>query len=129
MGEAHLVIWCSWRLEHKGLPLVSSDASGEACEKQLRKVIGRTVRAVEITPSRDLRLVFSGGFVLCAFSDHVGDDADFDGNWELWTPEQAYLIGTDLSCEVIDRKDNRPMHLPPRGERWQSDLAKRHGGN
>jgi len=126
MGEAHVVIWCSWRLEHSGVPLVSSDADGTTCETQLRKVVGRSVRSVDVSSSWDLRILFSGGFSLYAFPDHVGNDADFDGNWELWTPDQAYLIGTDLSCEVMDREENRPMHLPPRRERWQANVSRQH---
>lgn len=116
-GERHLILWCSWRLERGGLPIISSDGTEQQCQEHLQVLVGRTVRLVEISSSWDLRLVFSGGVALSAFPDHVGQSADFDGNWELWTPEQAYLVGTDLECKVIDR-ENRVLAPRDRQDRW-----------
>jgi len=116
-GELHLIIWCSWRLDKGTGPLVSSDGDEQVCHDRLGALIGRTVQAVEVSPSWDLQIGFSGGFLLSAFPDHVGESANFDGNWELWRPDQAYLVGTDLTCEVMDR-DNRPLTLRSRRRRW-----------
>ena len=116
-GERHLILWCSWRLERSGLPIISSDGTEPQCQEHLQVLVGRMVRQVEISPSWDLRLVFSGDVALIAFPDHVGQAAGFDGNWELWTPEQAYLVGTDLECKVIDRQ-NRVLAPIARQDRW-----------
>ena len=117
-GDSELLIWCSWRLDDANGPATSSDDNPERCEAAIRQLIGHTVRAVDIAGLWDLRIVFNGGFVLSALPDHVGPEASFDGNWEVWRPEQAYLIGTDLTCKVID-PENRPMQLAPRRGRWK----------
>lgn len=115
-GESNLLVWCSWRLEESTGPLASSDNDPLFCERALRRLIGKPVQSVEISPSWNLQLSFTGGFMLSVFPDHVGPEAIFDGNWELWRPDQAYLIGTGLTCEVIDR-ENRPLRLQT-GRRW-----------
>lgn len=117
-GESELLVWCSWRLDDARGPLTSWDDQPERCEAGIRRLIGHAVRAVEIGAGWNLRLDFAGGLVLSVMPDHVGPSARFDGNWELWRPDQAYLIGTDLGCRVIDR-ENRPMELRPRAGRWQ----------
>ena len=116
-GELHLIIWCSWRLDKGNAPLISSDGDEQLCHDRLGVLIGRTAQAVQVSPSWNLQIGFSGGFVLIAFPDHVGESANFDGNWELWRQDQAYLVGTDLTCEVIDR-ENRPLRLRSRRGRW-----------
>jgi hypothetical protein len=72
---------------------------------------------VEIGAGWNLRLDFASGLVLSVLPDHVGPSASFDGNWELWKPAQAYLIGIDLRCEVIDR-ENRVLTPSGRQDRW-----------
>ena len=116
-GESHLLVWCSWRIEDGKGPLASSDNDFDVCEQAIRRLIGRAVREVRIGPGWDLRVEMSSGLTVTVFADHVGAKAIFDGNWELWRPDQAYLIGTNLACEVIDRQ-NRALSLQPRGGRW-----------
>ena len=116
-GESEVLVWCSWRLDAANGPLTSWDDQAENCESGICRLIGHTVRTVEINSGWNLRLSFSGGMVLSVLPDHVGFAASFDGNWELWRPDQAYLIGTDLSCRVIDR-ENHPLELQPRSGRW-----------
>lgn len=115
--EVYVIFWCSWRLENGAGPLVSCDASMKVCEEKLDGLVGRTIQTVAISPTWDLRIGFSGGLALTAFPDHVGASPAFDGNWEVWGQDQAYLIGTDLACKVMDRHD-RPMQLRPRQGRW-----------
>ena len=117
-GESHLLVWCSWRIEDAKGPLASSDSDAELCEKVVRRLIGKTVQVVEIRPGWDLRLDLSSGLTVAVFPDHVGPEANFDGNWELWRPDQAYLIGTDLACDVMDRENRRLRPQPQKG-RWQ----------
>lgn len=117
-GESHLLVWCSWRLADAAGPLASSDSDRETCEAAAARLIGKTVRHAEIGDGWDLRLQLTSGLRVSVFPDHVGPEANFDGNWELWRPDQAYLIGTDLACEVIDQK-NRPLRPQPRAGRWQ----------
>ena len=118
VGESHLLAWCSWRIEQAGRPLASADSSREECEAAVRQLIGKAIRQVDILPGWDLRLALSSDLTVNVFPDHVGPEANFDGNWELWRPEQAYLIGTDLTCQVIDRQ-NRPLQLQPQAGRWR----------
>ncbi|GEM_PF-1513270 len=117
-GESHLLVWCSWRIEDAKGPLASSDSQADLCEKVVRQLIGKTVQRVEIRAGWDLCLDFSSGLTLNVFPDHVGQEANFDGNWELWRPDQAYLIGTDLTCDVIDCENRRLRPQPQKG-RWQ----------
>lgn len=106
-GESHLVVWCSWRIEQAGRPLASSDSEPEESKAAVRRLVGKTVRQVDILSGWDLRLTLTSDLTVKVFPDHVGPAANFDGNWELWRPEQAYLIGTDLTCQVIDRQNRR----------------------
>lgn len=116
-GESNLLVWCSWRLDRRNGPLTSWDGEAEQCEAGICRLVGRTVKSVDIGAGWDLRLAFSGELLLTVFPDHVGEAASFDGNWEVWRKDQAYLIGTDLACEVIDR-ENRPLRLRDRQGRW-----------
>ncbi len=123
-GESNLLVWCSWRLDQGGSPLTSWDDQAGRAEAGVRGLVGRTVKAVTVGPGWNLQVEFTGDVMLLVFPDHVGPQASFDGNWELWRPDQAYLVGTDLTCEVIDR-ENRPMQLQPRQGRWRlEDEAK-----
>jgi len=116
-GESELLVWCSWRLDEQAGPVTSWDDDAKRAEAGICRLIGHRVRDVAIGSGWNLRLEFTGAMVLSVLPDHVGPNASFDGNWELWRPEQAYLIGTDLTCEVIDR-ENRPLRLQSRRERW-----------
>jgi hypothetical protein len=73
---------------------------------------GKTVCRVLVGDGWDLRVEFTGGLTLTVFPDHVGPHAAFDGNWELWTPELYYSVGTDLECGVETRQ--YPPTLPAR---------------
>jgi len=106
-GESELLVWCSWRLDDAKGPVTSWDDEPQRCEDGIRGLIGHGVRNVEIGAGWNLRVDFASGLVLSVLPDHVGPSASFDGNWELWRPDQAYLIGTDLTCEVIDRENRR----------------------
>jgi hypothetical protein len=117
-SESHLLLWCSWRIDDAKGPLASSDSDFAECKQAVERLIGKVVQHVEIQSSWDLRLSMSSGLMVSVFPDHVGPEANFDGNWELWRPDRAYLVGTDLACEVIDRQ-NRPLELRPDGGRWQ----------
>jgi hypothetical protein len=103
VGESHVVVWCSWRIDDAGGPVGSSDNDARACGRAVERLNRRLVQDVEIGVDWSLRLRMSGGVVLTVFPDHVGPDANFDGNWEVWRPDRAYLIGSDLSCEIVDR--------------------------
>lgn len=122
-GESSLLVWCSWRLDGEKGPVTSWDDEGTHCQAGISRLIGRTVRNVSISGLWNLQVEFNGGLVLSVFPDHVSPSASFDGNWEVWQPTQAYLIGTGLMCEVIDR-ENRPLHLQPRQGRWQAKRTK-----
>jgi hypothetical protein len=116
-GESHLLVWCWWRIDAAEGPLASSDNEPDLCESAVRRLIGKTVQRVDIGAGWEMRLAFNAHVILNVFPNFVGPNADFDGNWELWRPDQAYLIGTDLRCEVIDRQ-NRPMQPRSRQGRW-----------
>ena len=116
-GEANLLVWCSWRLDGPRGPITSCDDDA-GCEAGIRRLIGHTVRSVEIGDRWNLRLEFTGDLLLNVFPDHVGPAASFDGNWEVWKPKQAYLIGTDLNCEVLERGDES-RRLVPAESRWR----------
>jgi hypothetical protein len=115
VGESHLLVWCSWRIDDEKGPVASSDNEIAVCDEAIKRLVGKTVRRVEIGRGWDVRMEFSGGLAVSLFPDHVGPEASIDTNWELWRPERAYFIGDDLNCEVTDRQ-NRPLR--PAG-RWQ----------
>jgi hypothetical protein len=117
-GESELLVWCSWRLDDAKGPVTSWDDESQRCEDGICGLIGHSVRNVEIGAGWNLRLDFASGLVLSVLPDHVGPSPSFDGNWELWKPDQAYLIGTDLTCEVIDCENRRLRPQPQKG-RWQ----------
>ncbi len=122
-GENQLVVWCSWRMADSNGPMASSDSDRDTCEAAIGQVIGKTVRHVEITEGWDFRLEFTTGLVLSMFPDHVGSDASMDTNWELWRPDRAYFVETNLTCRVTDTQD-RTLCPQPGTRRWQ--LAKPH---
>lgn len=104
VGESHLLVWCSWVLYGPRGPITSSNDETEGLEKGLARLVGQTVQAVDIEPQWCLSVSFSHGLLLKVFPDHVGPMAIFDGNWELWRPLDAYLIGTNLKCKVVQRE-------------------------
>ena len=125
--EIGLLVWCSWTLRDARGHLTGSDDETDGLEKGLRRLVHRLVRSVEIgTTNWYLRLGFSGGLDLYVFPDHVGPAASFDGNWEVWRPTDAYLIGTDLSCEVIER--DYPL-VEPGEQAGDEKTAGRQGSN
>ena len=107
-GEANLLAWCPWRLDGKRGPVVrpitSWDDDPARCLAGIRRLMGRAVRSATIEFGWFLKLNFSGGFTLNVFPTHVGANASFDGNWELRTPDAAYEIDTELTCQVRSRK-------------------------
>jgi hypothetical protein len=123
MGESNLLVWCSWRLDGEKGPMTSWDDETGRCVTGIRSLIGRTVRDAVISDRWNLQLAFTGGWTLNVFPDHVGKKASFDGNWEIWQPRQAYFIGTDLMCEVMDRQE-RHLRLQPQQGRWRVQTDK-----
>ncbi len=117
-GESELLVWCAWRLDRQGGTGTSWDDKPDRCEAGIRSLIGQTVSAVEITDRWDLVLEFNGKSILRVFPDHIGASASFDGNWELWRPDQLYSVGTDLMCKVVDRQE-QPVRLRPASGRWK----------
>jgi hypothetical protein len=102
-GEFGLMVWCSWRLETARGPVTSSDDETPQMEIGLRRLAGKTISKVSILDGWFLRIEFSNGWVLSVFPDHVGPNASFDGNWEVWTSDRLYAVTTNLTCEVERR--------------------------
>jgi hypothetical protein len=111
-GECGLMVWCSWRLANRKGPLTSSDDESPRRDEGLRGLASRTIVQVGILPSWDMHVEFSGGLMLSVFPDHVGAAASFDGNWEVWTPDLLYAVGTDLVCEVGPREFPNALARP-----------------
>jgi hypothetical protein len=123
-GEFGLLVWCSWRLASPKGPVTSSEDESPALIEGLRRLVGRRTCRVSFAEGWYLRVDFTGGLTLTIFPDHVGPQAIFDGNWEVWTPELHYSVGTDLECSVNPRQ--YPPSLPTHGSsRWRgADGAK-----
>jgi hypothetical protein len=118
VGESHLLVWCTWRIDSASGPVASSDSDYGVCDQAVEMLIGKTAQRVEISDDWRVRVEISSGLVVNIFPDHIGPDASFDGNWELWRPDRVYSIETDLACQVQDR-DNRPLRPQPSADRWQ----------
>lgn len=103
-GEFGLMVWCTWRLENGKGPMTSWEDESPQRDEALRGLVGKTVSRVRVQPGWDLQVVFSGGAKLSVFPDHVGQSAIFDGNWEVWSPQRVYAVGTSLQCESADRE-------------------------
>jgi hypothetical protein len=109
-GEFGLLVWCSWQLNSIKGPVTSSEDESPRLVEGLKLLEGRRTLRVSIQDKWYLRVDFSGGMALSVLPTHVGPKASFDGNWEAWTPEIYYAIGTDLICEVEPRE--YPPQLP-----------------
>ena len=119
-GEFGLMIWCSWQLrDHKG-PVTSSADESAGLETGLDRLRGKTICKVSVDDGWYLRVDFSGGLRLSVLPDHVGPEASFDGNWEVWTPTRMYSIETDLTCLVEEREAARQAPRQPRPDRWRA---------
>jgi hypothetical protein len=103
-GEYGLMVWCSWSLTGRKVPITSSDDGSPQMEKGLRGLAGKTIVRADVSQGWYLQVEFSDGTCLRVFPDHVGLGASFDGNWEVWTPDRLYAIGTDLACEIEPRQ-------------------------
>jgi len=102
-GEVGLLVWCVWRLVGSKGPLTSWDDDSPHRDERLRRLSGRTIVDVTIPYNWLLQIEFSGGLVLTVFPDHVGENASFDSNWEVWTPERLFSVNTQLVCDVEER--------------------------
>lgn len=106
-GEFGLLVWCSWQLNSIKGPVTSSEDESPRLVEGLRLLEGKQTVRVSIQDKWYLRMDFSGGMTLSILPTNVGPRASFHGNWEVWTPEIYYAIGTDLTCEV------EPREYPP----------------
>lgn len=95
-GEYGLMVWCAWRLD--GV-ITSSDTKAKLAYSDLKRLTGKIIRKV-VVDNWNLRLDFTGGLSLSVFANNIGEDANFDGNWEVWTPKTSYSVTTKLTCEM-----------------------------
>lgn len=103
-GEANLIAWCTWRLDGPDSPETSSDDTEAGMQSALQGLIGaRIVDMVIERPAWDLRLLFSPFHRLWLFCDHVPGEPSFDGNWELYTRDEAYYFGPGAKLEIEPR--------------------------
>jgi hypothetical protein len=114
-GEFGLMVWCSWQLNSIKGAVTGSDDESPRLVEGLRLLEGKRTLRVSIQDRWYLRIDFSGGMTLSVLPTHIGPKASFNGNWEAWTPEVCYAIGTDLTCEVEPRE--YPPQLPKSGVR------------
>ena len=117
-GCSLLLVLCAWRIDSRRVPLASSDSKIATGKKAASRLAGKIIRRIEIGSSWDLRIDMTDGLALTVFPDHVGPAASVDANWELWRLGVSYVIGNDLTCEVLG-KDNCEMQLKPPFQRWQ----------
>lgn len=93
-GEVNLLIWCTWRLEHMGNPILSSDDDDEKIEKILGVLVGKEVITVDVFPPVwDLRILFSDDYRLNVFCDHLPGNPSFNGNWDLKIKNKILFAG------------------------------------
>jgi hypothetical protein len=103
-GEANLLVWCSWRLDSDTAPLTSSDDTQEKVVASLNHLVGqKTLRVSVEMPGWDLRIDFTDGLCLRVFCDHVPGDPSFDGNWDLYLPDQIISIGVGSAYKIDAR--------------------------
>lgn len=101
MGEASLLVWCSWRLDGLAHPLTSSDDAPNSIEDGLAHLVGLRINSAILTPpSWDLAIHFSHDLALRVFCDHVPGDPSFDGNWDLFLPSQTVSVGPGASYSI-----------------------------
>lgn len=93
-GEAHLLVWCTWRLDGPSGPVVSSDQNPDRIDKALQTICGRTLtRAKARPPAWDLDLTFTGDYELVLLCDHLPGDNSIDSNWELRVRDDVLYVG------------------------------------
>jgi hypothetical protein len=103
-GEAKLLVWCAWRVDGPEGPVSSWDSGDQGTAINLECLMGTTIISAAVrAPAWDLDAGFSTGLILHIFCDHLPPDPSFDGNWELWLPDQAMFVGPGTRCRIEPR--------------------------
>lgn len=105
-GEWHFLFqMCHWRFEDANSVLVGSDDSPEAIDDQFEKLQLQLFDHAEIvSPSNDLRLVFSSGVCVMTFST-FSEASDRETQWQLYDPNDTVWI-SDTTGRIIARDAN-----------------------
>lgn len=90
-----LLVWCCWRLRTESEVLgTGSDPESDSSESPLCVLVGQRVVSVRCeAPVWDLRLSFTGGFVLDLFAESSGREGSGLPNWELRVPGRYAAAG------------------------------------
>lgn len=110
--QAHVLIWCTWRLDQQGMDPTGSDDTRRSVRRRIKKLVGLKVAAVEVTSSsRDWNLRFEDGGMLRVFCDYLGKKPTFRINWQMSTPTHALTVRSGLGMEVFTRSPWRRLDL------------------
>lgn len=102
-GTTSLFVWCTWRLDAPETPVTSSDDQDSGISAGLNQLIGHKITSVDVrTKGMDATIVFSNGYTLYIFCDHVPGAPSFDGNWEVVT--QASIVAIEVGAHVSIEK-------------------------
>jgi hypothetical protein len=100
-GEVNLLIWCSWRLDNAEKPITSSDEDVEKIEQGLNILFEKVLLKIEvIPPAWDLVILFSEGYQLRIFCDHLPGGSSYDGNWDLKVGEKILFAGPGIEWGI-----------------------------
>lgn len=100
VGEANLLIWCTWRLDSETEPVASSDQDGNVIESALAVLVGQKVESVEVEPPAwDLGIAFSNRMRLRVFCDHIPPNPSYSHNWFLSVGDDLFYTGPGYSLK------------------------------
>lgn len=102
-GEGNILIWCDWRLESNGKPIIGSEHKyPEVVARVLKKyLVGKRVKSYKLTfPGYDLILNLTDNVRLLIFCSVIGKDSIIGTNWELCWKERSFRINFDGKCEI-----------------------------
>jgi hypothetical protein len=105
-GEWHFLFqMCHWRFENPDTVLVGSDDSPETIDDQFRKLELQLFEHAEIvSPSNDLRIVFSSGVRVMTFST-CSQASEGETQWQLYDPSDTVWI-SNTTGQIVARDAN-----------------------
>jgi len=105
-GEVSFFIRCSWRLEHGGSIVVTSDDKEELITSALDCLVGRTLEQIKLErPAWDLCLEFSDRWRLKVFADCEIHGYSILRNWHFRIAKNSIYAGPGENIDVVQKAE------------------------
>lgn len=100
-----LFIYCTWRLEHNNIVLSTSEDDSQAViglmANTIRRIEGKNIIKVDISPQYDLTVILEENYKLRVFCNVSYSNEDYS-NWELCCPQNnlTFTINNHFKIDV-----------------------------